>query len=82
MKDKHLAQILLPFFDNAGTALDRSNFTKVSAELTRQFGGATSFLRSPADGVWKKGRRTDRDQVVVVETMVSRVDLRWWRAYP
>lgn len=75
-----LVEILLPL--NGMSGLSRqSKFNKVIQELTRKFGGATAFTRAPADGCWKKGKKTIRDEVIVIEVMAEEMDKNWWRRY-
>ena len=77
----HLVQILLPLYDNAGAPLPRELFSRVREELTGAFGGLTAFTRAPAEGLWKDGGETTRDDIVVFEVMAERLDESWWRAY-
>jgi hypothetical protein len=80
-EDAYLVQIILPLRDNAGAPSGREDFEKVAAELTEEFGGATAFVRSPAQGLWEKGEGMQRDEVVVIETMAQTLDADWWRRY-
>ena len=48
-----LVQILLPLYDNQRKPFPRAFFDHVREELTKQFGGVTAFVRSPAVGVWE-----------------------------
>jgi hypothetical protein len=78
----HLVQLLLPLRDNDGVPFPRAAFEQVRAELTERHGGVTAYLRSPASGVWKdEGGEVARDEVVMVEVMVERLDERWWAGY-
>jgi hypothetical protein len=77
----HLVQILLPLYDNAGAPLPRELFATVREELTAAFGGLTVFSRAPAEGLWKDGDGTTRDDIVVFEIMAERLDEGWWRTY-
>ena len=77
-----LFQIVLPLYDNGGNRLGRDLFTTTLAELTEQFGGATAFTRSPAEGFWEDpGGRVQRDDVIVVEVMADGIDEPWWSGY-
>jgi hypothetical protein len=72
----HLVQLLLPF------GRRREMYERVFRELTERFGGMTAYSRSPAEGLWKKRRdAAERDDIVVVEVMVERLDRRWWARY-
>jgi hypothetical protein len=77
----HLIEILLPLYDNEGTPIDDREFTRVSDELTRQFGGLTAFTREPAEGRWKKDAEAHRDQIVIFEVMTNDIDRSWWSSY-
>ena len=78
----HLVQLLLPLRDNAGVPFPRAAFEQVRAELTERYGGVTAYLRSPASGVWRdEGGEVARDEVVMVEVMVERLDRPWWAEY-
>jgi hypothetical protein len=81
MRNQHLVQLLLPAFDDRGSRFDERKFKEVSAELTRKFGGTTSFLRSPAEGLWAEAGHVAKDQIIVIETMVDTFDEGWWKHY-
>jgi hypothetical protein len=75
----HLVQVLLPLYDNDGEPFDPELYADVRMELTRQFGGVTTFVRAPARGLWQKddGSVTG-DDIVVYEVMVEDLDEGWW----
>jgi hypothetical protein len=78
----HLIQFLLPLSDNEGKTFSRSEFEKVRAELTEQFGGVTAFVQSPALGLWKdENDQVSRDAVVMFEVMAEELDKPWWTDY-
>lgn len=78
----HLIQILLPVFANNGEELLRERYPAIRDELIKRFGGLTAFIQSPAEGLWKGGdNRTGRDDIVMLEVMVSELDRRWWESY-
>lgn len=78
----HLVQLLLPVYDNEGRRISDDTFAKVRRELTAEFGGVTAYLRSPATGLWQReSGEVDRDEMVMFETMVDRLDLEWWKRY-
>jgi hypothetical protein len=78
----HLVQLLLPVFDNEGQRFPEGRFAEVRHELTAEFGGVTAYLRSPATGLWQRENgEVDRDEMVMFETMVDRLDGAWWRTY-
>lgn len=74
----HRVQLLLPLCYDDGGAIPRRTLAEVRRELTERFGGVTAW-RAPAQGWWRRGERTRRDDIVVVEVMVARVDAPWWR---
>jgi hypothetical protein len=78
----HLVQFFLPLRDNARQAFARSAFSRVRRELTERFGGVTTYLRSPAEGLWEDGDgEVCRDDVVLFEIMDPALDEAWWRGY-
>ena len=71
-----LVQLLLP------VAGRKKTYEDVLHELTERFGGATAYSRAPAAGLWKNpSDRTERDDIIVLEVMVDRVDRAWWAAF-
>lgn len=77
----YLIQIFLPLYDNAGAALPRALYARVREELTARYGGLTIFSRAPAEGLWREGGSTRRDEIVVVEVMADELDREGWRSY-
>jgi hypothetical protein len=78
----YLVQLLLPLYDNSGRPVPHERFAQVRDELTDRFGGATAYLRSPAQGTWKVGSGgVDRDEVVMCEVMVDALERGWWSEY-
>ena len=55
--------ILLPVVDKRGHARPYHLFGVVQEELTAKFGGVTAFINAPAEGRWKKNRRTVHDDI-------------------
>ena len=51
----HLVQILLPKETGDGQPIGKDWFDGFLKELTEKFGGATSFLRAPGQGLWQSG---------------------------
>jgi hypothetical protein len=76
----HLVQILLPKEAGSGTAVGQAWFRDLVKELTETFGGATSFLRGPGEGLWQSERETERDNIAVIEVMVDGLDRKFWKA--
>ena len=74
----HLIQILLPLNDGEGRRFPADLFERLAQGLTEKFGGATSFTRSPAEGRWKSGQSTERDDIAVIEVMAEIVEREWW----
>jgi hypothetical protein len=77
----HLVQILLPLADNDGRRFAGEAYGRVRSELAEKFGGITSFTRAPAEGVWKEGGHTSRDDIAVFEVMTRDIDRAWWERY-
>jgi hypothetical protein len=79
---KHVVQLLLPLYDNAGQPLPHALFDAVRRELVGRFGGLTAYTRAPAKGLWQQdGGATVRDDIVVYEVMAETLDEAWWRGY-
>jgi hypothetical protein len=76
----HLVQILLPKETGAGQPVSQKWFDAFMKELTDKFGGATSFLRAPGQGLWQSGGATEKDRIAVVEVMVEQIDPAFWRS--
>ena len=75
----HLIQILLPRSDNDGRAFSREDFDRVKEELASRFKGVTAYLQAPAEGLWRQGKETDYDDIVVFEVMTEELKLPEWR---
>ena len=46
----------------------------LARELTEKFGGVASFTRMPAECRWKDGRKTEHDDVSVIEAMSETIE--------
>lgn len=78
----HLIQILLPLYANDGRQFPQTEYIRVRDELTECFGGLTTYVRSPAEGLWKEsGSSTVYDDIVIYEVMTELLDREWWQAY-
>jgi hypothetical protein len=76
----HLVQILLPKQTGKGQPIGKDWFDRLLRELTDKYGGATSFLRAPGQGLWQSGGGTEQDSIAVVEVMAERLDSSYWRS--
>ena len=61
----HLVQILVPLMTGKNTRLEKSWFDELLQELTDRFGGATSFVQSPGQGIWDSGKQIEKDNIAV-----------------
>lgn len=78
----HLIQILLPLYDNEGKPFTQDEFLKVRDGLSERFGGITTYMRSPARGLWKETKDTTvHDDIVIYEVMTETLDRAWWTRY-
>jgi hypothetical protein len=75
-----LIQIFLPLYGAEGRRIATRTFERTAAQLVRDFGGLTAYKRSPAQGLWRKGGRTERDDIVVYEVMADRLARRGWQS--
>jgi hypothetical protein len=80
MSASYLIQILLPKETGDGEPVSQEWFASFLKELTDKFGGATSFVRSPAQGLWRDGGQTERDNIAVVEVMAAKLASDYWRS--
>ena len=76
-----IVQILLPLTDNHGQRFPSKLYRDIKDELTGRFKGLTVYSRAPAEGIWKPRKGTKRDEIVVYEVMVSKLQLKWWKKY-
>jgi len=79
-RPSHLVQILLPKETGDGRSITKDWFDGFLKDLTDKFGGVTSFLRAPGEGLWQSGGGRAKDSVAVVEVMVERIDSAFWGA--
>jgi hypothetical protein len=77
----HLIQIFLPLRDNRGKPFAQRHFDVLAEELTQRFGGLTTYMRAPAEGMWKKKSRNrlQHDEIVIYEIMARDIDRTWWK---
>ena len=78
-KHFHLVEIILPKETGDGDPVGKTWFDELMNELTEEFGGATSFLRSSGQGLWRSGGETERDTIAVIEVMTERLEPAFWR---
>ena len=78
----YLIQILLPLYDNLGNPFPYEEYNRLRDELSERFGGITTYMRSPARGLWKEtSTSTISDDIVIFEIMCQELDREWWGAY-
>jgi hypothetical protein len=65
----HLEQNLLPTRTGNGEPVAQARFEELLQELTNRFGGVTSFVRAPGQGLWDSGGDVERDNIAVIEVM-------------
>lgn len=75
-------EIFVPIFDSRGNRFSETIYRRIKKKLTEDFGGVTAYTQMPADGIWKdKKDREIKDQIVIYEVMVSKIDKSYWKAY-
>ncbi|MDI3562512.1 hypothetical protein [Bradyrhizobium sp. Arg816] len=79
MNNSYLIQILLPKEKGDGKPVSQRWFEELLEELSGKFGGATSFVRAPGQGLWRSGGETLRDNVAVTEVMAAKLAPEYWR---
>ncbi|NLA67449.1 MAG: hypothetical protein GX856_04255 [Gammaproteobacteria bacterium] len=78
----HLVELFLPLRDNGGQPFPAALYEAVRAELAALHGGVTAFTRAPAKGLWEDDQGgVQRDDVVLFEVVVERLDRGWWGRY-
>lgn len=77
----NLVQMLLPLRDNNGEPFSKSLFDEVRNDLADHFGGVTAYMRAPATGVWEDDGEKVKDDIVIFEVMVNRIEREFWRLY-
>jgi hypothetical protein len=78
----HLVQILLPTRTGNGQPVTQTRFEELLHELTDIFGGATSSVRAPGQGLWDSGGDVERDNIAVIEVMTDEIDPPFWQSLP
>ncbi|MGY4377287.1 hypothetical protein ACVWZ3_004926 [Bradyrhizobium sp. i1.3.6] len=76
MNNSYLIQILLPKVKGDGEPVSQRWFEEFLEELSGKFGGATSFVRAPGQGLWRSGEETMRDNIAVIEVMAAKTRTR------
>ena len=74
-------QILLPTTTGDGQPVTQARFEELLHGLTDKFGGATSFVRAPGQGLWDSGGDLERDNIAVIEVMTDEIDPPFWQAF-
>jgi hypothetical protein len=78
----YLIQILLPTYDNHERPFPTEAYEDIRDVLVEQFGGLTSYIRSPAKGLWKKNLiSTVEDDIIIFEIMTADLNRDWWSEY-
>jgi hypothetical protein len=77
----HLIEIFLPLADNSGRPFPKELLLLCQKEMADKFGGVTLFARAPAEGIDSHNGNKTRDNIVVMEIMVTTVNRRWWSTY-
>jgi hypothetical protein len=57
----------------------QARFEELLQELTNKFGGVTSFVRAPGQGLWNSG--AERYNIAVIEVMTDEIDPPFWQAF-
>ena len=82
MKRQVLVQLLLPTLDGKGVKVPLSKLRSLAHELSDRFGGVTSYLRAPAEGLWQphEDAPAEKDDIVIFEVMAEDLDQAFWRS--
>ena len=74
MSHAFLIEILVPKATGKGQPIPQEWFEAFLKELTQTFGGATSFVRAPGQGLWRDGGAPQLYTIAVVEVMANEVN--------
>ena len=77
----HLVQLLLPLYNNSGIQFEQKLYTEVRNELVDRFGGITAYTRAAVHGLWQESEQIVRDDLIIYEIMVEKLEEEWWRGY-
>ena len=80
MNHSYVVQILVPTQTGKGEPVSTEWFDNFLQELTDRFGGATSFVRAPGQGLWRSDGTTERDTIAVIEVMAAKLAPEFWRS--
>jgi hypothetical protein len=77
-----IVQLLLPTVDGEGVKVPLSKMRSLARELSDRFGGVTSFLRAPAEGLWQphENAPAEKDDIVIFDVMAEDLDEAFWRS--
>lgn len=76
--EMYVVELFLPVARGNGDPVDIGEIEDVIARMADRFGGATAFIRSPAEGLWKDADEVERDRIIIIEVMVTELDIHWW----
>lgn len=62
--------LYVPLYDNNGTPIDPQQLQDLKKRLVEHFGGLTHFPQEN-EGLWKVGRFTFRDKIVILRVLAS-----------
>jgi hypothetical protein len=71
----------LPRYDQRGKRFSTSIYKAERERVVEEFGGMTAHSQAPAKGLWKNKGRTEKDDMLIFEVMIKKLDHRWWKAY-
>jgi len=75
-----VVQIFLPLYDNVGRVFPKRSLSD-SGMVWWNGGSLTAHTQSPAEWLWKTGRRVKRDDLVIFEVTIHYVGRKWWTEY-
>lgn len=80
MTVSYVVQILVPKKTGKAEPVSKEWFDEFLQKMTDEFGGATSYIRTAAQGLWRNGDDTERDDIAVVELMTAKIAPEFWRS--
>src|SRR3569833_1837035 len=78
MNHAFLIEILVPKVTGKGQPVTKKWFESFLFVLFETFGGASSFVRVPGEGLWRNGDEPQRDVIAVVEVMADELKQDYW----
>jgi hypothetical protein len=77
----HLVQLLFLLYSVQAFHSNRKRFAEVRNELVDRFGGITAYTTCSGDWTMARKRADFRDDLIIYEIIVEKLEEDWWRQY-